>query len=257
MGDIRETENGNLYLAKPSGACCLKGSLHKGTPRGQVVTIAGVETYTVAPSTDKANGHILLYFPDVWGLFNNGLLIMDGFANDGFLVLGLDYFRGDPVWKHRKDRNDRSNPDFDYEGWKKKHTAFADVAVQKWVKEVKEAYGQPNTKYVCVGYCFGAPYVCDQLAGDGVVAGAFAHPAFLKEHHFLNLKKTDHTFNVDSRRRAVDILIEGNKSYQLQVFSRVEHGFALRGDMNNPYERYVKERSLDGIVKWFEFWLSQ
>ncbi|MAD83204.1 MAG: hypothetical protein CL912_09575 [Deltaproteobacteria bacterium] len=94
MGGIREPEKEDAYLAKPSGMCCLKGSLHEGTPRGEMVTIAGVETYTVAPPKENANGHILLYFPDVWGLFNNGLLIMDGFADDGFLVLGLDYFRG-------------------------------------------------------------------------------------------------------------------------------------------------------------------
>lgn len=37
-------------------------------------------------------------------------------------------------------------------------------------------------------YCFGAPYVCDELAGDTVTAGAFAHPAFLKDHHFQKLK---------------------------------------------------------------------
>lgn len=39
-------------------------------------------------------------------------------------------------------------------------------------------------------YCFGAPYVCDALAGDSPLCevGAFAHPAFLKEHHFVNLK---------------------------------------------------------------------
>lgn len=36
----------------------------------------------------------MLYFPDVWGFFNNGFLIMDGFADAGFLTLGLDYFRG-------------------------------------------------------------------------------------------------------------------------------------------------------------------
>lgn len=63
--------------------------------------------------------------------------------------------------------------------------------------------------------------------------------SFQIEPLFLSCAETDHTFNVDSRRRAVDILIEGNKSYQLQVFSRVEHGFALRGDMNNPYERQL------------------
>lgn len=189
---------------------------------------------------------------------------MDGFADAGYLVLGLDYFRGDPVWKHRKNRTD-SDPNFDYEAWKKKHTAFADDTVPKWVKEVKEKYGRPQTKFACVGYCFGAPYICDELAGDTVVAGAFGHPAFLKEHHFFNLKKPlflscseiDHTFDTESRRRAIDIIQNGKTPYQLQLFSGVEHGFALRGDMNNPYERYVKEQSLKGIIEWFDFWLSQ
>lgn len=57
----------------------------------------------------------------------------------------------DPVWKHRKDRHDNSNPEFDYESWKQKHTAFADEAVPRWIKAVKEEYGQPETKYACVG----------------------------------------------------------------------------------------------------------
>jgi hypothetical protein len=26
--------------------------------------------------------------------------------------------------------------------------------------------------------------------------------------------------------------------------------------MNKPYERFVKEQSLDAIVKWFDFWLG-
>lgn len=194
------------YLAKPSGACCLKGTLHQGESRGTWETIADVSTYVSRPPVNKANGHILLYFPDVWGMFPNGLLIMDGFADAGYFVLGLDYFRGvsvprrpqgnhlgklteqDPVWKHRKNRYDHRNPDFDYEAWKRKHTAFADVTTPKWVKAVKEKYSSKDTKFACVGYCFGAPYVCNELAGDTVTAGAFAHPAFLKEHHFYNLK---------------------------------------------------------------------
>ena len=113
-------------------------------------------------------------------------------------------------------------------------------------------------------YCFGAPYVCNELAGNTVSAGAFAHPAFLKEHHFQNLKSTsfpllrfailltcrveplflscadaDHTFDTASRRRAIDILQEDKKPYQVQLFSGVEHGFALRGNMDNPYERQL------------------
>jgi dienelactone hydrolase len=146
---------------------------------------------------------------------------MDAFADAGYTVLGLDYFRGvrdmpeahthfgapspmmtrsllltgkqDPVWKHRKNRHDNSNPDFDYEAWKRKHTAFANEAVPKWVSCVASRYRQvnPETKFACVGYCFGAPYVCDELAKETVAAGAFAHPAFLKEHHFRNIKSME------------------------------------------------------------------
>ncbi|KIM99096.1 hypothetical protein OIDMADRAFT_104937 [Oidiodendron maius Zn] len=242
-------ETSNSYLAKPAGNCCLKGSIHEGEPRGSYTTIAGVETYITMPTDSKSNGHILLYFPDVWGMFNNGLLIMDGFADAGYTVLGLDYFNGDPVWKHRKNRHDNSSPDFDYEAWKRKHMAFANEAVPKWVNEVKEKYGQSGTKYACVGYCFGAPFVCNELAGGSVTAGAFAHPAFLKEHHFFNLRKPlflscseiDHSFDTNSRRRAVEILQEVKVPYQVQLFSGVEHGFALRGNMDNPYEQsYTK-----------------
>ncbi|KAB2570876.1 Hydrolase tropI [Lasiodiplodia theobromae] len=183
----------NEYLAKPSGACCLEGTLHSGEPRGTFTQIADVETYVATPPPGKSNGNIVLYFPDVWGMFPNGLLVMDGFADAGYLTLGLDYFRGDPVWKHRKNRHDKSNPDFDYEAWKRKHVAFADVAVPKWVEAVKAQYGGAATRYACVGYCFGAPYVCDELAGDTVTVGAFAHPAFLREEHFRKIKSRFHT----------------------------------------------------------------
>jgi dienelactone hydrolase len=82
------------YIAKPSGQCCLKGTLHEGMPRGRRETIADIETYIATPPADKANSHIVLYFPDVYGFFTNGLLIMDAFADAGYTAIGLDYFRG-------------------------------------------------------------------------------------------------------------------------------------------------------------------
>lgn len=47
----------------------------------------------------------------------------------------------------------------------------------------------------------------------------------------------DHTFPLEARQVALDILEAGQKTYQLQLFSGVSHGFALRGNMKNPYER--------------------
>lgn len=87
-------KGGSKFLAQPSGPCCLEGFRHTGDPRGSFSTIANVETYIVHPESDKSNGNILLYFPDVWGLFTNGLLVMDTFADAGYTVLGLDYFQG-------------------------------------------------------------------------------------------------------------------------------------------------------------------
>jgi dienelactone hydrolase len=74
---------------------------------------------------------------------------------------------------------------------------FALEAVPGWVDAVKQKYGNEKTKYACTGYCFGAPFVCNELAGTTVSAGAFGHPAFLEEHHFTNLKSK-------LRRSAVD-----------------------------------------------------
>ncbi|KAK3071475.1 hypothetical protein LTR53_008556 [Teratosphaeriaceae sp. CCFEE 6253] len=147
-------------IARPSGACCLSGTLHEGEPRGTITTVADIETYVVEPPAGKANGNIVLYYPDVWGFFNNGFLVMDAFADAGYLTLGLDYFRGDPVTKHRRDRNDTTTePDFDFNAWLAKHMLFSDPAVPRWAQAVKEKYGKADTKLACVGYCESEPTV--------------------------------------------------------------------------------------------------
>ncbi|KXS98429.1 hypothetical protein AC578_1770 [Pseudocercospora eumusae] len=250
------------WLAKPSGDCCLKGHMHTGNPKGRFEKIADVDTYISEPA--KPNGHIMFYYADVYGMFINAQLIMDEFAAAGFLTLGLDYFQNDPVFLHRNSATENKEG-FDFEAWKAKYQAFAATAVPKWNAAVKSQFGKSDTKYACVGYCFGAQYVANSLADGTCQVGAFAHPAFLKEEHFRNLKaplflscaEVDHAFGTESRNRAVDIMIEDKKEYNLQLFHGVAHGFALRGNLNNPYERWVKEQSLKSIVAYCDFWLSQ
>ena len=50
----------------------------------------------------------------------------------------------------------------------------------------------------------------------------------------------DHTFTTEGRREALDILRAEKKKYQLQLFTGVEHGFALRGNMDEPHERELQ-----------------
>lgn len=84
--------SGDGYLAQPPGPCCWLGTIHEGTPRGRMETLLDVPTYVATPA--RPNGHVVLYLPDVWGMSSNAQLLMDGFADAGFLTLGMDYFRG-------------------------------------------------------------------------------------------------------------------------------------------------------------------
>lgn len=253
------------YLAHPPSACCFAGSLHEGTPRGKIQDIVDIPTYVSRPAEENTNGNIVLYFPDVWGLSNNAQLLMDGFAAAGYLVLGIDYFRGDPLSKHRASRNDPPPPGFDHPAWLANHYAFAEANVELWTSEVRDEFGSPSTKYACVGYCFGAPFVCQLLATNTISAGAFAHPTRLKEEHFVALKhplllscaETDGAFPSELRRKTVDVLQRERKVYHLQLFQGVSHGFASRGDLHGPYEKWCKEQSYNAIVSWFDLWLGR
>lgn len=47
----------------------------------------------------------------------------------------------------------------------------------------------------------------------------------------------DFTFPLPARRRAEDILISQKRTYHIQVFSGVKHGFAVRADLRFENER--------------------
>lgn len=91
--------------------------------------------------------------------------------------------------KYRRSMSDPPPEGFDHAAWRAKHWNFAIDNVPKWLDAVKTKYGSETTKYACTGYCFGAPFVCNLLAGENVSAGAFAHPTALKEEHFLALNR--------------------------------------------------------------------
>jgi len=258
---------GDRVLAGPLGECCFKMVQHKGTPAGKWETIFNIETY-VTGSKENGAKRILLYYADVWGpTFINNQLVADYFASRGWLVLALDYFRGDPITLHRASPGFRTEdePGWDPEEWKTEHMDFSVKNVPGWVDEVKAKYGGPDTKYVSVGYCFGAPHVMNECAKDTVVAGAIAHPAFLNESHIQNSKKpiffscaeVDHTFPPESRHITEKILAENKQIYHFQLFSGVAHGFALRGNPDVENERWAKEHSAKSIADWFDRFAPQ
>ncbi|KNZ77284.1 Protein AIM2 [Termitomyces sp. J132] len=252
-------------LAGPPGDCCFKAVKHSGTPVGKRIEIAGVPTYISEPSTQLADGRkkIILYLADVFGpFFLNNQLIQDYLAENGFLVLGIDYFFGDGFGFHLDEEG------FDRMAWIENAKVKANEVYPKWLETVRETYGT-DARYFSVGkfspiinkyrYCFGAPFALDLATTNKVSASAFAHPAFLNEEHFTKLTKpllllcaeSDHTFPLESRRRAEDLLVEAKASYHISVFSGVSHGFAVRCDLEIENERWAKEEAARQTVDWF------
>ncbi|KAF5581242.1 dienelactone hydrolase [Fusarium pseudocircinatum] len=248
-------------LAKPVDLCCLEGSFHSGEPTGSTIQIDGIDTYVAKPHPDKSNGNALLFFPDASGLHINSFLMMDAFAECGYLTLGVDYFLGDPVTNHSL--APLSDPNFDFESWKNKHLKASEDAAARWVKAVKAQYGSSeDVKFACVGYCWGARFVRKQLSADGICkVGAIAHPSFLKESDvfyvqapiFFSVPSTDKLFEPEQRSRTIEILTENNKQFNMQVFANVGHGFASRARLTDLYEKWAKEASFRSFVDWFDF----
>ncbi|KAI0696879.1 alpha/beta-hydrolase [Cerioporus squamosus] len=217
-------------LAGPCGDCCARTVQHSGVARGTVEQYAGAE--------------VILFFADVFGaLYINSKLAMDYWAAHGYLVLGVDYFEGDSRATHE------GKPGWNVDEWVQPYRMSAARITPPWINAVRERYG----------YCFGAPFVMDLLAKDWVTAGAFAHPAFLNEDHFRNIKRPlllsspedDFTFPHAARRCAEDILVEQGATYFIQIFGGARHGYATRADPELKRERWAKEETaratLDGL----------
>ncbi|KAL0057822.1 hypothetical protein AAF712_015522 [Marasmius tenuissimus] len=239
----------------PTSDHCVSGVKHSGNPAGKQITIANVPTYISEPK-DVQGGvkKVILFYADVWGPFHiNNQLLQDYFAENGFIVVGIDYFLGDPIGLHTDEAG------FNRDAWFSKSRAQAERLIPGWLEAVRQQYGT-SAKYSAVGYCFGGPYAMDIAASDFAVAAAFAHPAALTEDHFRKVKKPlflscaedDHTFPLASRRRGEDILVEIKANYTIQVFSGVSHGFAARGDPQVADIRWAKEESARGIITWFK-----
>jgi len=143
-------------LAGPIGEqCCLhEGVKHTGEPSGKSIAVflsdgTAVPTYLTVPHTTHPFGYdsdgiasggkkrVILFFSDVYGPFYlNNQRLQDYYASQGFHVLGLDYFLGDPVVPHNLE-----DPEFPLHPWLAKSTQQAEDLVTCWVDAVVELYG--------------------------------------------------------------------------------------------------------------------
>lgn len=202
---------------------------------------------------------------DVLGhTFNNAQLLADQFAANGYLTVVPALMHDDPV---------PVNPPegFEIMKWfageaphgKTSHappTVFPIVdASVKWLRE------QAGVKKVgSVGYCYGAKYTVIALGEGKVDVGYVAHPSFVEESELAAIKgplsiaaaETDHIFPPEKRHASEGILLKTKQPYQVTLYSGVEHGFAVRGDLSKPAVKFGKEQAFIQAVQWFDQWLK-
>ncbi|KAL2018426.1 hypothetical protein VTK56DRAFT_845 [Thermocarpiscus australiensis] len=250
--------------SNPPGRCCTVGVKHEGTPVGKMIKVADkYDGYLATPPVDKEHKGVgILFLPDVIGIWQNSKLIADQFAANGYLTLLLDVFNGDPLPLNRP-------ADFDFMAWLAKgsdgnnpHTKeYVDPIVVDGIKELKEKYGVK--KLGAVGYCFGAKYVVRHYK-NGIDVGYLAHPSFVDEEELeaitgplsIAAAETDSIFPPEKRHRSEEILQKNGSPYQINLYSHVEHGFAVRCDPSVKAQRYAKEQAFLQAVFWFDEYLA-
>jgi dienelactone hydrolase len=196
---------------------------------------------------------------------NIGDSIADHFAANGYFVVMPDLYEGDAVRLNRPD-------DFDVMAWghrggpsgKGHGPGQVDPIIENVIREMRSNLGVK--KIGGVGYCFGAKYVARFLAeGKGIDVGAMAHPSFVDKEEIeavagpltIAAAETDHVFSPEKRHETERLLKDGRKTYQITLYSGVEHGFAVRADLSKREVKYAKEATLLQQLQWFDEWLKE
>jgi len=237
---------------------CISGARHEGTPGGTYEEINGIKTYVATPTTDHPKDKAILYVTDVFGLeLQNNRLLPDDFARNGFKVYVPELFEGDPV------PEDAFNPGsgFNLQEWFPKHPP---VDTGKRVRKVIDGLKEKGVViYGATGYCYGARLVFD-LAFDNVIhAAVISHPSLLKPEDLdtyiakskapllINSCEFDDPFPPSLAKTADEKFANFAPGYRRAHFDGVHHGFAARGDLNNPTVKTAKEGAFKNSVEWF------
>ncbi|GKU11533.1 dienelactone hydrolase [Fusarium langsethiae] len=241
----------------PPAACCTVANLHEGDPTGSIIHIDNkINGYVAEPSSDQPKKAIL-YLPDIFGIWQNSKLMADAFAAQGYLCLVLDTYNGDPVPLHMPDG-------FDIMKWlnegsdgKNPHTTEAtDPIVVAGINYLKSI---GFTKIAAVGYCIGAKHLIRHFK-SGIDVGFIAHPSFVESEELASITgplsvaaaELDDLFTVEKRHESESILSKSKQDFQINLFSGVHHGFAVKGDMSDERQLFAKEQAFGQAAAWFD-----
>ncbi|KAK9448823.1 dienelactone hydrolase [Limtongia smithiae] len=217
------------------------------------------DTVSTYVSGDKTCKKIIFLITDVFGhVLSNAQLLADDFAAQGYYVIVPDLFNGDAIpWMPF---SELAGGGFDLGTWLGKHgLEVTEPIVEKVLGHIKEDFSP--TFIGATGYCFGAKYVVRLLGSKKIDVGAISHPSFVDDSEvelvtsplIISAAETDPIFTVEGRQKTEAILTKNKATYEITVYSGVVHGFAVRGDPEQPQTMYAKERAFFSQVAFFNF----
>ncbi len=220
------------------------------------------DAYVADPPADQRHEGVgLIYIPDVIGIWKNSQLVVDQLAANGYYTIMPDVFNGDPCSLNPAEGFDIMKWLAHGTGGDNPHTPEAvDPIIEATIRTLKDQHGL--TRIGALGYCFGAKYVVRHYK-SGIDVGFMAHPSFVTEDELAAIggplsiaaAETDRMLPADKRHQSEEILKKTGQPYQINLYSGVAHGFAVRGDTSKKIERYAKEQAFFQALQWFDAWL--
>ncbi|PNY25919.1 Uncharacterized protein TCAP_04149 [Tolypocladium capitatum] len=250
--------------SNPPGKCCTVGTLFEGEPRGQTTKVDGkIDAYLAeAPEAAARKGCGVLFLPDVIGIWQNSKLMADSFAAAGYTTLIVDLFNGDPLSLNQVGITDFPKWLAQGSDGKNPHTPeYIDPIVVAGIKALRDLGVE---KIAAVGYCFGAKYVIRHSKEDGIDVGFVAHPSLVEEDELAAINsplsiaaaETDIIFPAEKRHKSEEILVKTGQPYQINLYSGVVHGFAVRANPEVRVEKFAREQAFRQAVTWFDEFLA-
>ncbi|KAJ5663030.1 hypothetical protein N7507_003761 [Penicillium longicatenatum] len=242
----------------PAQSCCYQGVKHVGQPTGSLSMLHDFEVYTSLPPADPKEYGLVILTDIIGHRLVNAQLIADQFAMSGYVVLMPDLFFGDAVPLDKPGA-------FDMNKWRTRGyhpqgvnhlPETVDPVVEACLYELRTTYG--CKKIGAIGYCFGGKYVVRHLQSGKADVGYTAHPSHVDASELKAIEgplaiaaaETDKIFPAAKRHETEAILKETNLPYQINLYSGVNHGFAVRGDPAIPDVGFAKRSAFIQAVEW-------
>lgn len=132
------------------------------------------------------------------------------------------------------------------------------------IKEHAQTLKSQYKKVAAIGFCYGG-WAVFKLGADPSLVDVIstAHPSMLEKSEIENVKvpvqilspENDHIYTPELKQATFDLLPKTGVQWEYIYFPGLSHGFAARGDPNDPKQKAGLERAKRSAVHFFNEFL--